>query len=220
MTQPIEGAHWLFFDLDGTLADSMPGLRVSIAEAFAATGRTLPDIDLRPYIGPGIRTILRNLDASLTDGEIDRMECFFRASYDTTGVLNTTLFPDVETTLRSLKAGGRELFIITNKPKVATTTLMDKFGLRELFTGVISRNSRDPAYASKVEMLAETVAHHQADPSRSVMVGDTLEDLHAAHAAGMHFVHATYGYGTIPYGGHTNLERFAHMAGFCAAPQR
>ena len=216
MTQSVDQAHWIFFDLDGTLADSLPGLRVSIAEAFAAVGRNLSDIDLRPYIGPGIRVILRNLDATITEGELNHMERVFRASYDTGGVLNTALYPGVETTLRALKADGRELFIITNKPKLATATLVDKFGLRALFTDIVSRNSRVPAYITKAEMLSDTVTQHHADPTRSIMVGDTIEDMHAADAAGMRFVHATYGYGTIPDAGHTSMARFHHMAELCS----
>jgi phosphoglycolate phosphatase len=219
MTEWINQPHWIFFDLDGTLADSLPGLRLSIAEAFAATGRTLPDVDLRPHIGPGVRSILRNLDATITDEELDRMELVFRASYDTRGVLDTALFPEVDATLRGLRADGHELFIITNKPKLATATLLGKLGLSELFTDIVSRNSRDRPYASKTEMLADTVEHHGADPARSVMVGDTLEDLHAAEAAGMRFVHATYGYGTIPRAGHTGLQHFAQIATLCAAAQ-
>ncbi len=83
-------ARWIFFDLDGTLADSLPGLQASISEALQSGGRRLRVADLRPYIGPGIRTILRNLENDLTETELDGMERCFRASYDTSGVRNTS----------------------------------------------------------------------------------------------------------------------------------
>jgi phosphoglycolate phosphatase-like HAD superfamily hydrolase len=67
-------ARWLFFDLDGTLVDSIPGLRSSIIEALGSSGRMLAVENLRPYIGPGIQTILKNLEAPLTEAELDGME--------------------------------------------------------------------------------------------------------------------------------------------------
>lgn len=217
----LRHAHWIFFDLDGTLADSLPGLRASITEALASCGRTLPDCDLRPFIGPGIRVILRNIDdrllnSAISDAELDAMEKVFRASYDTSGVLNTQLFPEVTPTLRALKDSGRELFVVTNKPKLATGVLLQRYDLTGLFTEIVSRNSREPAYGSKAEMLADTVQRHTADPSRSLMVGDTAEDMHAAHAVGMPFVHAAYGYGSIHGEGHTRMEQFSEIAALCA----
>ncbi|MDR3744641.1 MAG: HAD family hydrolase [Acidobacteriaceae bacterium] len=189
--------HWLFFDLDGTLADSLPGLHASIAEALHRGGRVLRVDDLKPYIGPGIRTIFKNLEDDLTESELDEMERCFRASYDASGVRNTLLFEGVKQTLETLKADGAELFLVTNKPKLATANLMEQHGITWLFTEMQSRNSREPAYGSKGEMLLELVERRGVDLARAVMVGDTAEDHHAAVDAGMKFVFAGYGYGEL-----------------------
>ena len=222
---PLCDAHWIFFDLDGTLADSLPGLRGSIVDALAACGRSLPECDLRPFIGPGIRTILRNLDRELlstgiTDEDLDRMEKAFRASYDMGGVLNTAFFAGVATTLRELKQFGRELFVVTNKPRLATATLLERDNLQPLFTDVVSRDSRQPPFASKAEMLMDTVVRHGADVRRSIMVGDTAEDGHAAEQAGMHFVHARYGYGALPGTKTIAIETFPEILALCAAGEQ
>src|SRR5947208_145309 len=124
--------RWVFFDLDGTLADSLPGLEASIQEALASGGRRLRTVDLRSFIGPGIRTILKNLENDLSESELDSMERCFRASYDTNGVRNTNLFEGVKTTLQRLRAEGAELFLVTNKPQVATTNLLEQQGVGEL----------------------------------------------------------------------------------------
>lgn len=190
-------ADWFFFDLDGTLADSLPGLESSIVEALASGGRTLRVENLRPYIGPGIRTILKNLEPGLTEQDLDGMERCFRASYDVNGVRNTLLFDGVKATLEVLRDAGAELFIVTNKPKFATANLMEQHGMAGLFREMVSRNSREPAYASKGEMLVELVSRHGVDVSRAVMVGDTAEDMHAAREAGMRFAFVEYGYGDV-----------------------
>ena len=189
--------QWFFFDLDGTLADSLPGLQASIAEALASGGRTLTTTDLRPYIGPGIRTILKSLDPGLSDADLDGMERCFRASYDVRGVRNTLLFDGVKSTLDALHSAGAELFIVTNKPKLATTNLVEMYGLGQLFRETVSRNSREPAYASKSEMLVDLIKRHAVDCTRAVMVGDTAEDMHAAREAGVRFAFVEYGYGEI-----------------------
>jgi phosphoglycolate phosphatase len=196
MISPIK-ARWLFFDLDGTLADSLPGLQASIVSALESGGRSLLVQNLRPFIGPGIRTILKNLESDLTETELDGMERRFRASYDTEGVRNTVLFDGVKPTLEALKASGVELFVVTNKPKLATGNLMAQHGLAQLFTEVLSRNSREPSYATKGEMLRELVQRHTVDTGRALMVGDTIEDYHAAQDAGMRFAFVEYGYGEL-----------------------
>ena len=166
-------------------------------EALASGGRTLRVPNVRPYIGPGIRTILKNLEPELTDHDLDGMERCFRASYDVNGVRSTLLFDGVRTTLESLEAAGAELFIVTNKPKFATANLMEQHGMSGMFRELVSRNSREPAYASKGEMLIELVARHRVDVEHAMMIGDTAEDMHAARDAGMRFAFVEYGYGDV-----------------------
>jgi phosphoglycolate phosphatase len=209
-------SQWLFFDLDGTLADSLPGLRTSIIEALGSGGRTLRVDDLRPYIGPGIRAILKNLEADLTETELDGMERCFRASYDKPEVMSTSLFRGVKSTLESLRTGGAELFVVTNKPKYATANLLMQHEMTGLFREVLSRNSREPPYASKGEMLQELVARYRVDVRHAVMVGDTAEDLQAAQASGMPFAFVEYGYGELSGDADCRrLTRFAELATIC-----
>ena len=189
--------RWMFFDLDGTLADSLPGLRDSIAEALSSGGRRLRIEDISPFIGPGIRTILKNMESDLTESELDGMEQCFRANYDANGVRNTQLYEGVKRTLESLKETGVELFLVTNKPKIATNNLTNQHGIDGLFTEILCRDSRLPAYASKGEMLCELVGRYGVDAERAVMGGDTEEDYNAAKEAGIRFAFAEYGYGKI-----------------------
>jgi phosphoglycolate phosphatase len=207
--------RWLFFDLDGTLADSLPGLQASIEEALRSGERELRVRDVRPYIGPGIRVILKRLESDLTEAELDGMERCFRASYDTGGVRNTRLFAGVKETLEALKADGVEMFLVTNKPKLATANLMEQHGLGGLFTEAMSRNSRDPAYASKSEMLRELVERYAVDVQQAAMVGDTEEDRRAAMDVGMRFVFAEYGYGEVGDVESDRIARFAEIRAAC-----
>lgn len=182
-------------------------------------GRRLQAADLRPFIGPGIRTILKNLENDLSEAELDSMERCFRASYDTHGVRNTNLFEGVRTTLQRLRAEGAELFLVTNKPQLATMNLLEQQGIGELFRDVLSRNSRAPSFSSKAEMLLSLVERYAVEKDKSVMVGDTAEDYEAAHAAGLRFVFAAYGYGQLGEEVQcSRISRFSEVANACGLP--
>jgi phosphoglycolate phosphatase len=62
----------LFFDLDGTLTDPLPGIARSIQHAVISLGLTPPKIDeLRRFIGPPLRASLAELVGS-TDRDPSR----------------------------------------------------------------------------------------------------------------------------------------------------
>src|ERR1035438_6074566 len=76
----------LVFDLDGTLLDSLPGIRFSVEASFRACGLTMGEVELRSLIGPPIRTILARMAAKKpTEEELDQLERSFRWSYDCEG---------------------------------------------------------------------------------------------------------------------------------------
>ena len=84
----------------------------------------------------------------------------------------------------------------------------------------MSRNSQEPAYASKGDMLRDLVARHGVDVQQAWMVGDTAEDHHAAKDAGMRFAFVEYGYGDV--GAEVECLRvaaFAELANLCEQPR-
>ncbi len=128
------------------------------------------------------------------------------------------LFEGVKRTLETLKLNGAALFLVTNKPQFATLNLMKEHGMTGLFTEMLSRNSREPVYATKGEMLLDLAARHGVSVDSAVMVGDTAEDHHAATEAGMRFAFVEYGYGEI--GSDVECERisqFADLANVCGS---
>jgi phosphoglycolate phosphatase len=122
----------------------------------------------------------------------------------------------VKPTLEALKANGVELFVVTNKPTLATANLMEQHGLASLFREALSRNSREPVYASKGEMLRDLAQRHRVDVTRAMMVGDTVEDYHAAKEAGMGFAFVEYGYGEMADDANClRIAEFADLPGVC-----
>lgn len=206
-----EPPQWLFFDLDGTITDSLPGIEFSIRESFSSIGFPLLEKDIRRYIGPGIRTILRNIEPGLSNQDMERMVLAYRNSYDTTGCLRSALYTGVSETLRRLLMEGMQLFIVTNKPSLATRNLLNHFGLAALFREIASPDSRSPSYPSKSEMLIDLITRYRVDVERACMIGDTAEDMAAARDANIAFVHSAYGYGTLTTSEVDSIQEFPSL---------
>jgi phosphoglycolate phosphatase len=183
------------FDLDGTLADSLPGIAWSIREALAACGLPPFSMELRPLIGPPIRSILATVSGLRDAASLDRLEQAFRASYDAGGWRRTLCYEGAPELLEDLFSAGIGLWLVTNKPARATGKILRELMLNGYFAETVSRDSRLPAYGSKGEALTDLLGRRGLRPGDCVMVGDTEEDRRAAEEAGVASVIVPHGYG-------------------------
>jgi len=178
------------FDLDGTLVDSLPGIKESVR---CAIGGPVPP--LRPLIGPPIREILRRLQPGIAEVELEGITSRFRQAYDSGGWRNTVLQPGAIEVLAGIRARGRRAFLVTNKPALATSRILEALQIRQYFASVLTRDSRTPPFGSKAEMLRCLVESRSLAPARCLMVGDTAEDYAAAGEAGIEAMIVANGYG-------------------------
>jgi phosphoglycolate phosphatase len=186
----------VLFDLDGTLLDSWPGIAFSIDQALCTVG--LPPISgLRSLLGPPIRTIFSRAVPTDDVALLDRLEAAFRISYDAEGWKKTVCFSGTLEALAAMKAVGRRLFVISNKPRHISLKILERERLFPLFERIYTRDSRVPPYASKEEMLREFLRDTGITSSDCVMVGDTMEDITAAAANGITAILMEHGYGAV-----------------------
>jgi phosphoglycolate phosphatase len=185
----------VIFDLDGTLVDSVPGIQWSVEAALRACGMSDICPDLTPLIGPPIRDIMAVATGTTKPATLDLLERAFRAAYDTDGWQRTRCQPGVPEMLGQLRSSGRILSIVTNKPAHAAGLILTHLAIRGCFREIVCRDSVRPPWASKTAMLNDLI-DRQAIPRREcIMVGDTLEDCHAAAAAGIACGVVLHGYG-------------------------
>jgi phosphoglycolate phosphatase len=187
----------LLFDLDGTLLDSLPGIAYSVQAAFDAAGLPERAYDLRQLIGPPIRTILSRAAETDDPALLDTLEQHFRASYDNEGWRQSVCFPDALEVLQAMKKSGHRLFIVTNKPRHSSTMAIEAEGIASLFERIYTRDSIDPPYATKADMLHALLTDQHLSPQECVMVGDTMEDASAAAMHRINFIFMEHGYGEI-----------------------
>lgn len=210
----------VMFDLDGTLLDSLPGIRHSAMAAFRACGFTVGAVELRTLIGPPIRTILAKMGASeLSEADLDRLEKAFRSSYDSEGWKITPHYEGATELLRTMKEEGRRLFVVSNKPRHISMKILELEGTFGLFDEIVTKDSKKPGYADKREMLRYLMQKWGLDAGDCVMIGDTMEDAESASDSGMRFCLMTHGYGDVPHDSAIPVAfRFDHFSELMPRP--
>jgi phosphoglycolate phosphatase len=189
----------LLFDLDGTLLDSLPGIAYSVMAAFRGTGLPEPNVDLRHLIGPQIRIILSRAAETDDPALLDELERHFRASYDSEGWQKTVCFAGAHETLQTMKRKGHRLFVVSNKPRHISIRILEAEGITPLFEKIYTRDSRQPPYASKEDLLHELLTEQMLSPQDCAMVGDTIEDVNASAMNKIGCIFMEHGYGKLSH---------------------
>lgn len=182
----------VFFDLDGTLADSARGIVASLESALAASGMPSPDVDWLRFIGPPLPRMLEAALPKLGQSQRDDVIAAYRQHYASTGLFETSLFPGVEELLRRLADDGWQMYIVTNKPQAPAEAIVAHLKLDSLVRRVIGG---DPSGRSTKPDRAAALVETEG-LAGGVFVGDGLDDLHAAERIAARFFLASWGYGT------------------------
>ncbi|MBX9849073.1 MAG: HAD-IA family hydrolase [Rhodocyclaceae bacterium] len=185
----------IFFDLDGTLADTAPDLggalnRVRIEDGLAP----VPLERLRPVISHGVRGLLRiGFGLHPEDAPYAALQERVLSHYEQAICIETTLFPGVAELLALLDDKGLPWGIITNKRSRYTTPLVEALSLAHRAVTVVSGDTAGvPKPAPEPMLFACKVAG--VEPRNCWYVGDDLRDIQAAHAVSMPAIAAAYGY--------------------------
>lgn len=184
------------FDLDGTLIDSFQGIEFSARKAIESVipGRLIPD-DLRCLIGLVVREVFQRCFDDLSSEKLDELVRYFRTYYDTDGCYKVSIYPGVKKVLQQLDREHIPCFIVTNKPILPTRKILNHLTITKYFTGLFSRDNRNPPYSSKSQMMTALLEENCFKPEQVVLVGDTIEDARVAATSGTQFAAAIYGYG-------------------------
>jgi len=209
MTQPppVSGPQAVVFDLDGTLIDSAPDLRAAVNRLLAGLGRPpLPVEAVKAMVGDGVARLVERAFAATggppDDGGADGLAAWvarFGDDYENSGFPLTHAFAGTAEVLAELAAAGFGLAVCTNKPQAATDAILARLGLARFFGAVVGGDAvpggvRKPDPAHPLAALAAL----GVDPARAAMVGDHLNDLACARAAGMPAILCAWGYSARP----------------------
>lgn len=219
------GTELIAVDLDGTLVDSAPDIAHCVGAALESLGFAAPgEARTRGWIGDGIeqliaRALARAREASGRATTLGRdplhadalhafLECYAQNLF-----VRSRLYPGVTATLDALRRRGLRLCCITNKRIAFSEALLAQAGIRDRFELVLGGDSLLEKKPSPLP-LTFAAAELGVAPERAALVGDSIQDLRSARAAGFAFVWATYGYCAIDdadLAAAPRIERFAEL---------
>ena len=187
----------VLFDLDGTLLDTAPDLATAANRMLAEIGRpALEAEDIRAYIGKGVVNLVqRCFEATGGGSEADHrlaLEVFER--HYVAGVADQSrAYPGVLEGLVALERAGIPMGCVTNKAGRFTEPLLELTGLRRFFGVVVSGDTteRKKPHADPLLHAARVLG---TAPGETLMIGDSLNDVQSARAAGCPVVVVPYGY--------------------------
>jgi phosphoglycolate phosphatase len=191
MTSDTNGIQTICFDLDGTLADSVDGIVMSLNHALVACGIDAAHVEWRRFVGPPLQRMIAAALPGVRESQLADLVATFRAHYATVGLWQTVAFPGVPEMLDSLVVGGGTLYVITNKPQPQAEAVIEHLGLSGYFRRIIGG---DPTgRVAKADRAAELAKHEGL--RAPTFVGDSIDDLQAADRVGAEFLLAAWGYG-------------------------
>ena len=187
--------HGVFFDLDGTLADTAPDLVAATNQLLSARHLPLkPYEQLRPCASAGARGLIGGafgIDTKHPDFIPLRDEFF--ANYEKALFVHSKLFEGMEHLLNQLESAQLPWGIVTNKSERFTNPLIELMGLSQRSISTVSGDTT-PHSKPHPEPILHAARIANLDPNKSLYVGDDIRDIIAGKAAGMKTVAAAYGY--------------------------
>ena len=192
----------IVFDLDGTLVDTAPDLIGALNVVLAEEG--LPPVPVsaaRHLVGRGGKVLMRrgfaDAGVELPEAQVEPLFARFLDAYRACIADESRPYPGVEAALDALARDGAILAVCTNKPGAYARLLFDELGLSPRFAAVVGADDT-PARKPDARHLLHAVRDAGGEPSRALMVGDSLPDVAAARGAGAPVAVTSFGYTETP----------------------
>jgi phosphoglycolate phosphatase len=188
----------MIFDLDGTLIESKWDIALSVNLTLKELGLPVRSQDeIFGFVGDGVKRLLR---LSVGEENLERYEealKVFRGHYLSHCLDCTKFYPGIETALAHFTA--KKKAVATNKSLEYTRKILAGLGAHH-FAYVVGG---DNGYGLKPDpgMLIKIMEMLNVSKDRTVLIGDSTNDINAGHSAGIKVCAVGYGMG--------NRERMA-----------
>lgn len=186
----------IIFDMDGTLWDSAENVAKSWNLAIAESGlvkKTLTTEDIQSVMGKTMDVIAEILFPELPKDERTRLlDTCCAMENDYLRAHGGILYDGVEETFQKLIGRGYHLAIVSNCQKGYIEAFLDYYKLWDYIEDKQCYGDNLLPKGDNIRFVAERGGYDAA-----VYVGDIQGDYDASMAAGVDFIHAAYGFGTI-----------------------
>jgi phosphoglycolate phosphatase len=193
------GIRAVLCDLDGTLLDTAPDLAAAANAMLADLGLARRDpAEIVTYVGRGIPALVHRVLTGAPDGTaapslFEHALPLFERRYAEESGRRARPYPGVVDGLVRMHARGLGLGCVTNKAGRFTQELLDRAGLARFFGCVVSGDTLARKKPDPLPVI-HACTRLGARPREVVLIGDSLNDVLAARAAGCAVWCVPYGY--------------------------
>lgn len=182
----------IFFDFDGTIADTAEGIVTTMKETFKEMSLPIPaHNDMLATIGIPLYNALKMLN-NLDDADAQRATdtyCRLFPKFEATVV---KIFPGVKETLEWFANQGYRMAIVTSRNIESLDMIMDRHGINQYFeTKITASDKLTPKPAP--DMVNAMLERMNLKKEEAIVVGDTTFDIDMGNNAGCRTVAVTYG---------------------------
>ncbi|MGE6743964.1 HAD family hydrolase [Allorhizobium pseudoryzae] len=200
--QPISVKPLVVFDLDGTMINTAPDLIDSLNDTIALRDLTPVTFDdLTHLVGQGARVMIRRAfklrEVPIDDTELEQLLAHFLEHYLAHMPGKSAVYDGLAECFDRLEAAGMQLAVCTNKLEQLALPLLDRMQLTPRFAAITGGDTfavRKP----DARHLLGTIERAGGDPTRSILIGDSVNDIMAAKNAKVGSVGVTFGYSDVP----------------------
>lgn len=183
----------IIFDLDGTLWDASSSTAVAwgrVAKKFQLEV-SIDDAKIKNVSGLPFESCVVILFGTHVKTIPNLQESLDRAEQDEIIQSGGKLYEGAANTLRQLSKEYK-IYLVSNCQKWYLDTFLDKSELKHVFTDTLCYGQTNQ---TKCENIKEIVKRNNIN--KAIYVGDTHWDQEAAYYAGVKFIFARYGFGTV-----------------------
>ncbi len=188
----------VLFDLDGTLVD----FKLKVVELKQELLTVLREMNLvldERFLSEPIQVIFEEAERVVlaeSQGEfLDRVLGSMRSiidRYEIEGFRDTSLRDEAHRILNWLKSKKLKLALVTNDGSKATDYVLGKFGLRNYWDSIVTRDDVKK-WKPHPEPLLKASRLLEVEPHSCLFVGDSRIDVRAAKASGIKIASLTWG---------------------------
>ncbi len=184
----------IIFDLDGTLVDSRKDIAGAVNFTLQAVNLpTLPEETIYGYVGNGVSRLIADAtagqDAAVREKAVKTFENYYLAHLTD----HTGLYPGMDKVLE--RYHDKRKAVVTNKRGKFTRKIMENLGVANRFELLISADETGGHLKPDPDMIYRALAELNVPAKETLVIGDMMNDIYAARAAGVAICAVGYGFG-------------------------